>query len=96
MPWIAPNTILEKFYASCIVMLGAIFFASLLGSIVAAIAAVDKSGERSGLRTLRPPSGHSATAHGGPHPASVRTTPSPSASTASTHTTSTSPTSRAG
>ena len=43
MPWIAPNTILEKTYASAVVMVGAIFFASLLGSIVSAIAAIERS-----------------------------------------------------
>ena len=44
VPWIAPNTILEKAFASAVVMVGAIFFASLLGAIVSAIAAVDRSG----------------------------------------------------
>ena len=43
MPWIAPNTILEKGFSSIIVMVGAIFFASLLGSIVTAINAVERS-----------------------------------------------------
>ena len=43
VPWIAPNTVVEKVYASAVVMIGAIFFASLLGSIVAAIAAIDRS-----------------------------------------------------
>jgi hypothetical protein len=43
VPWIAPNTVLEKLYASFVVMLGAIFFASLLGAIVAAINAVERS-----------------------------------------------------
>ena len=43
VPWIAPNTILEKLFASFIVFLGAILFAWLLGSIVAAINAVDRS-----------------------------------------------------
>ena len=43
VPWIAPNTELEKLYAAAIVMIGAIFFASLLGSIVAAIAAIERT-----------------------------------------------------
>ena len=43
VPWIAPNTVIEKLYASAVVMVGAIFFASLLGSIVAAIASSDSA-----------------------------------------------------
>ena len=34
-----PNTELEKLYAAAIVMIGAIFFASLLGSIVVLVVA---------------------------------------------------------
>ena len=43
VPWIPPNTVVEKLYASAVVMVGAIFFAWLLGSIVAAIAAIERS-----------------------------------------------------
>jgi hypothetical protein len=43
VPWIAPNTVSEKLFSSFVVMIGAIFFASLLGAIVAAIAAIERS-----------------------------------------------------
>ena len=43
VPWIAPKTVLELTYSAVIVFIGAIFFAWLLGSIVAAINAIERS-----------------------------------------------------
>jgi hypothetical protein len=43
VPWIAPFTVWEKAFASCVVIIGAIFFALLLGNITAAWQAFDRS-----------------------------------------------------
>lgn len=43
VPWIAPNTTAEKVYSSLVIIAGAVFFAWLLGSIVAAISAVERT-----------------------------------------------------
>ena len=42
-PWVHPDTILEKVFASVIVITGAIFFAAILGNITAMINSFDKS-----------------------------------------------------
>ena len=42
-PWVHPDTILEKVWASIIVVVGAIMFAAILGNITAMINSFDKS-----------------------------------------------------
>jgi len=42
-PWVHPDTILEKVFASVIVVVGAIMFAAILGNITAMINSFDKS-----------------------------------------------------
>lgn len=42
-PWVHPDTIMEKLYASLIVVMGAILFAAILGNITAMINSFDKS-----------------------------------------------------
>ena len=42
-PWVHPDTILEKVFASIIVVVGAIMFAAILGNITAMINSFDKS-----------------------------------------------------
>jgi len=42
-PWVHPDTILEKVFASLIVVVGAIMFAAILGNITAMINSFDKS-----------------------------------------------------
>ena len=42
-PWVHPDTILEKVFASAIVVVGAIMFAAILGNITAMINSFDKS-----------------------------------------------------
>ena len=43
VPWVAPTTVVEKLYGGLTVMLGAIFFAALLGNITAAVQAFERS-----------------------------------------------------
>ena len=43
VPWVAPNTVAEKAFGCITLLGGAIFFAFLLGSVVAAVQAYDRS-----------------------------------------------------
>ncbi|KAL1496257.1 hypothetical protein AB1Y20_016220 [Prymnesium parvum] len=46
VPWVAPHTVLEKAFGSFTLLVGAVFFAFLLGSVVAAVQAYDRSNAR--------------------------------------------------